>query len=391
MSTGLAKMANHSDADFEVDSIANRASGGWTQWPEMGGGIKRSFSWNGFAENRRRRMGSPEFYHIAQEEVPGRDLSRNSPLSVLHDEVDYLSSPSAVSPDGSGSIISDCTLDSLQETQSNASPSKSIVSRRSDDIFAEDGDSISFSSPDQGPNGSKRSADLFSSMDVAYDTQSADLFSDCESNADFTQLGTASPDLFGESDSSRAESVVDGEQNDAIIDLTQDDGDLPAQVRNECDESGQHKNEEDVSGDENEIVPLAIVTQSREASNISQEVTAVGDDGDLIPMSQQSQLVIANEHLRMHSDPNILLERLLGARYMVNAPNTAPIPDHLNDGTTTIFFGDDAYEQSRFLLSVPSIISLISLFSVFRAVLVLKSTAKPKKYYGKLSISSWIP
>lgn len=301
-------MENGADANFGHDSISNAASHsscGCMKWLNGGMGLKRSISWNGFTTNRRQRAVSPDLF--------ADDVIDRSPSP------DLFCSPSNTSSSGA-SIISATSQNSFQDDQS-------ITSRRSDDIFNDGSDALFFSSSDSQSiesQESQRSEDLFSSTDVDFDTKSVDLFSDCESTVDFTQQRTGSPDLFSDSDISEQEYVV----VPTPIDLTQDENERPEQIEN-----GPNESEEG-----NEIVPLANTTQSQEVVDLSQDDPATEDFN---PISQQSQLIISEERLRMHSDPNILLERFLGSRLSNNVPNSDAVQDHQNDDATTNFSGDD--------------------------------------------------
>lgn len=337
-------------------------------WSEVGVGVKRSITWNGFSSNGKRRASSPDLiegFAGANERTPSS------------------SSPTITSYAGSGSIISDSTQDSFHDDQFKASGPQSVASRRSVDIFVDDNedshsivsrpptitshrsedifgddddrrtivsrpqtiasrrsedifadnddDAVSVQSPVAravGPQTrsmtSKRAGALFSSMDVAFDTQSVDLFSDCETDCDYyTQQRAESPDLFDNSDSSTPEAVVVPAQEDDIIDLTQNENEEPEEPQNEPIRPSK------------EIAPLP--TQPLNVPNTSEEVADENGD-DIRP---QSQLLVANWRLRMQSDPNILLERLLGSRIVDVVPSSAPVRRQWNDDTTTVFTGDD--------------------------------------------------
>lgn len=307
-------MENGADADFGPDLISSAASQsacGWLIWPEVRMGLKRSISWNGFTANRRQRTASPDLFDDiddANERGPSPDIFR---------------SPSNT-PSSGTSIITATSQNSFNDDHS-------IISRRSDeDVFG--GDVLLFSSPEsqsielQGESQeSQRSEDLFSSMDVGFDTKSVDLFSDCETTIDFTEQRTGSPDLFSDSDSSGSESVV----APLPIDLTQDENETPEQIPNGPRESAGG----------NEIVPLATFTQG--VVNLGQDAAAAEDVDNYTPISQHSQLIISEERLRMHCDPNILLERFLGSRLVNNVPNSGAVQDRINDDATTNFSGDD--------------------------------------------------
>lgn len=321
-------MENCADANFEFAFASNASANcalDWSKWPEIGVGVKRSFSWNGFTTTRRRRLASPNLFDD-DDDVNERNLSsesiRSSRLNasvvescLLPDS--FCCQPLIASQDGTS------LREPSHDNQSIASLPKSITTRISNNIF-NDGEvmAINFLSPGRRSIGA-RSEDLFSSMDVAYDTQSVDLFSDCETNIDFSELNTLSPDLFDDSNSSKPESVVDPLQNDDVIDLT------------------QNENEEPGPNEENAIVPLMNSIQSRDVSNSSQRLVVAENGDNNVQMTHQSLLAFSEEqHMRMYSEPNILLERLLGCQFIL--PNTAPVPDHLNDGTTTVFSGEDA-------------------------------------------------
>lgn len=306
-------MENGADADFGHDLKSNAASHsacGWLKWPAVRMGLKRSISWNGFTANRRPRAASPNFFDDI-DDVIEKSLSP-----------DLFRSPSNT-PSSSTSIISATSQNSFHDDQS-------ITSRRFNDIFDDSRDAIHVSSPasqsidSQEPQGSE---ELFSSMDVGFDTKSVDLFSDCETTVDITEQRTGSPDLFSDSDSSEPESV----DAPLPIDLTQDENEM----------AEQNQNGPGVSEEGNEIVPLVNSIQPQGVVNLSQEAAAAGDVDNHASVSQHSQLIISEQRLRMLCDPNILLERFLGSPVVNNAPNSAAVQDHFNDDATTNFSGDD--------------------------------------------------
>lgn len=311
-------MEHCADANFGLDAISNEGSPeqalGWSSWSEMGVSVKRSITWNGFPTNRRRRTASPNFCDDIDDTLESDPWPNPS-----------CGSPSMASQADSGSIISNSSPDSYHDNQSIPSRPKSFTSPHSisDDIFEEVGDTISIPSPDHRAEESQvesrtsqRSDDIFSSMDVTYDTQSVDMFSDCESIVYFTAQRTVSPELFDDSECSRSECVGDPLENGEIVDLTQDENDIPEQNQNGAEDPQE----------ENEDAADATVQN--------------GDDNS--PMLPHAQLVVAETRLRMESDPNILLERFLGSRFVNN--DAPPVPDRLNDDTTTVFSGDDVYE-----------------------------------------------
>lgn len=245
---------------------------------------------------------------------------------------------------------------------------RSVSSQQSIDIFADNDDAISFLSPTSRSivsrvqlRTSQRSVDLFSSMDVAFDSQSVDLFSDCESNVGFIEQRTISPDIFGDSSDdeqsvSRPESVADSLENHTIIDLTQDEYEAGEQSQNEPVESEeenvmanstpsdniQNMVERSVAaenGDNNVQMQSQMVQISNQQLQ-SIEVPAAENGNSHGTMAQQ--LAAAEERLTVLSGPNFLLERLLGSRFASDIPPiAAPAQENPNDDMVTIFSGDD--------------------------------------------------
>lgn len=313
-------MENGADADFGPDLISNAASHsacGWLVWPEVRMGLKRSYSWNGFTANRRQRAASPDLFDDID------DVNERGPSP------DIFRSPSNTPSTSSGTSIITAT------SQNSFNDDHPDTSRRSDeDVFEGGGDALFFSSPksqsiesQEESQESQRSEDLFSSMDVGFDTKSVDLFSDCETTIDYTEQRTGSPDLFSDSDSSESESVV----APLPIDLTQDENETPEQIPNGPSDSAEV----------NEFVPLANSAQPRIVVDLAQDAAAAEDVDNYTPISHHSQLIISEERLRMHCDPNILLERFLGSRLVNNVPNDGAVEDRINDDATTNFSGDD--------------------------------------------------
>lgn len=366
-------MENGSDADFGAvaTGATHRQAYNWDRWLdcEVGVGGKRSFSWNGFPTCRRRRAASPDLFEDFDEENPLELPRRGSLIAAKANE-----SPTAAWEDISGHSIESHkgTQPIVTLFRKYSPPSKSIasppklVASRSIETFGGGADTISSPSPEREPNPSQRTEDIFSSIDVEYDTQSVDLFSECEPNADFTEARPFSPDLFDDSDSSQ-ESKNEQEQSGTLVDLTQGSDDvLEPNINEDVEDHG--------------TITDITAPRSQETQVFSQANAVVAIGGNSVP---ESQLVVANERLQMHSDPNILLERLLGADFVFNVPSSAPLPVQPIDDTTTYFTGDEMYDRLWFQLHVFTNFSNFVFFAAPRQ----RSVTGPKRCCAKSSSS----
>lgn len=304
-------MDNLPDANFTV-AVTTRTSSditfGYPNWSNEKIDVRRSISWNEITANCRLRSNSPDLF--TEDDETEETITPISPLSISQASNDWLP-------------------DSFYGNQMVASSSRQ---------------------PERNDNKESRRCDeVFSSMDVAYDTQSVDLFSDCEQSGDLSQQRTQSPDLFEDSDDTNSEVVHVPVPENEIIDLTQSEGESIELIPTE----NTDKNIIDLTQSQGEslkltsreiAIPIHFIPPANPAQSSPHQVLAVGTpngDEDSPNGSQPSQSLILNAMMRMECDPTILLERLLGSRFASGVPVSQPMPSRFNDDTTTVFSGDE--------------------------------------------------